>query len=126
RDPVEKVARRAARQAVTLLDAGEAPAGVMPVVLAAGTGGVLVHEAIGHNLEGDAILKAASIYAGRFGERVAPPTVTVVDDGTVPRALGSFAADDEGAPARRTVLIEDGVLVGCLTDRTTAAALGMP
>jgi TldD protein len=125
KEPAEKIARRAARQAVTLLEARPAPAGRMPVVLAAGTGGTIVHEAIGHNLEADAVLRGASVFSGMLGERLPCRELTVVDDATIPRALGSFGIDDEGKPAERTVLIDSGRLVGTLTDRTASRRGGL-
>jgi len=125
KEPAEKIARRAARQALTLLEARQAPAGRMPVVLAAGTGGTIIHEAIGHNLEADAVLRSASVFSGMLGERLPCRELTVVDDATIPRALGSFGTDDEGMPAERTVLIDSGRLVGTLTDRTSSRRGGL-
>ena len=116
----------AGRQAVTMLDAIPAPAGEMPVVLGPGTGGVLVHEACGHGLESDLVDKEASIYRGRLGDTLASRLVAVVDDATVPNAWGSFSFDDEGAPAQRTVLFEDGLLRGYLYDRLRAEKQGVP
>jgi TldD protein len=120
RHPPRDTAERAARQAVAMLDGAPAPAGEMPVVVGSGGGGVLFHEACGHGLEADLIHKEASIYRGRVGERLASSLVTGVDDATVPNAWGSFAFDDEGWPAERTVLFEEGVLVGVLYDRLRA------
>ncbi|MGZ5352920.1 MAG: TldD/PmbA family protein [Actinomycetota bacterium] len=116
----------AARRAVTMLDAQPAPAGEMAAVLAPGMGGVLFHEAVGHPLEADIVDKEASVYRGRVGERLAAPIVNGVDDATVPNAWGSFSFDDEGAPAQRTVLFEDGVLRGWLYDRLRADKDGVP
>jgi TldD protein len=107
----------AARIAVTMLDGVPAPAGEMPVVVGPAGGGVLFHEACGHGLEADTVGKDASVYRGRLGERLASTLVTGVDDSTVPGAWGSFALDDEGTPSARTVLFEEGVLVGMLYDR---------
>lgn len=118
--PPRETARRAAEQAVEMLDAVPAPAGEMPVVLGPGSGGVLLHEACGHGLEADLVDKEASIYHGRMGETLASPLVTAVDDATVPNAWGSFSFDDEGAPAQRTVLFEGGQLRGYLYDRLRA------
>jgi TldD protein len=119
-NPPASTAEVAARRAVTMLDARPAPAGEMPVVLAPGMGGVLFHEAVGHPLEADIVDKEASVYRGRVGERLASEIVNGVDDATIPNAWGSFSFDDEGAPAQRTVLFEDGVLRGWLYDRLRA------
>ncbi len=113
---VSDAAAKAARQAITKLQAVPAPSGDLPVVLASGAGGILFHEACGHGLESDAILKEASVYAGRVGELVASPLVTLVDDGTVSGEWGYLALDDEGNPAARNVLIENGVLTDYMWD----------
>jgi len=126
RHPPARTAEVAARRAVTMLDAAPAPAGETTVVLAPGMGGVLFHEACGHPLEADIVEKEASVYAGKVGERVASRLVNGVDDATVPNAWGSFSFDDEGMPARRTLMFEEGVLRGWLTDRIRAAKLGQP
>jgi TldD protein len=97
----------------------------MPVVINSGWGGVLFHEAVGHGLEADYILSGSSVYADQLGSRVADSAVTLIDDATLPAHRGSFRVDDEGHPARRTVLIEDGLLCGYLTDRRTAHLLGL-
>ena len=123
--PPAATAEVAAKRAVTMLDAGPAPAGEMAVVLAPGMGGVLFHEACGHPLEADIVDKEASVYRGRVGERVASPLVTGVDDATIANAWGSFSFDDEGAPAERTVLFEDGALRGMLYDRLRAEKAGV-
>jgi TldD protein len=115
-----RTAEVAARRAITMLDAVPAPAGETAVVLAPGMGGVLFHEAVGHPLEADIVDKEASVYRGRIGDRLASEIVSGVDDATVPNAWGSFSFDDEGAPAQRTVLFEDGVLRGWLYDRLRA------
>ncbi len=120
------VAEKAARRAVTMLDSVPAPAGEMPVVLAPGMGGVLLHEAVGHPLEADAVDKEASVYVGRVGERCASELIEAVDDASVPNGWGSYDFDDEAEPASRTVLFERGVLQGYLTDRIRAAKLGIP
>ena len=125
-NPPAEVAAVAARRAVTMLDAGPAPAGEMAVVLAPGMGGVLFHEAVGHPLEADIVDKEASVYRGKLGERVASPLVNGIDDATVPNGWGSFSFDDEGAPAQRTVLFEEGVLRGMLYDRLRADKDGVP
>lgn len=115
----------ALRQALINLEAEPAPAGEMEVVLGPGWTGVLLHEAVGHGLEGDFNRKQTSAFAGRLGERVAAPGVTVVDDGTLDRRRGSLTVDDEGTPTSRTVLIEDGILKGYLQDRLNARLMGM-
>lgn len=113
---VEDVATRAARRALGKLTARPAPSGEVPVVLASGSGGILFHEACGHGLEADHIAKNASVYTGQVGEVVASPLVTLVDDGTLGTQWGSFAVDDEGNPARRNVLIENGMLTDYMWD----------
>jgi TldD protein len=115
-EAVADAARGAARQAITKLDARPAPSGDLPVVLAGGSGGILFHEACGHGLEADAILKMASVYAGKVGQQVASPLVTLVDDGTVEGEWGYLALDDEGRPGARNVLIENGVLTDYMWD----------
>ena len=114
-DP-EAVAEKAARRALTSLDAVDAPTGRLPVVVGNGFGGVLLHEAVGHGLEADAVQKRASVYAGRMGDRLAEPFVTAYDDGRRPGDWGSDGIDDEGTPTRRTTVIEDGRLVSYLYD----------
>ncbi len=121
----EKFAREALRQALVNLEAVDAPAGVMPVVLGAGWPGVLLHEAVGHGLEGDFNRKGTSTYAGRIGQRVAAPGVTIVDDGTLDGRRGSLNVDDEGTPTRCTTLIEDGVLTGYMQDTLNARLMGV-
>ena len=116
RNSVEDIARRAAARALTKLSARPAPSGEVPIVLAGGSGGILFHEACGHGLEADHIVKDASVYTGRVGELVASPLVTLVDDGTVSGEWGNFAVDDEGHPPARNVLIEDGVLTDYMWD----------
>ncbi len=113
---VEDLAQVAANRALRKLSARPAPSGELPVVLAGGSGGFLFHEACGHGLEADHIVKDASVYTGRVGEQVASPLVTLVDDGTVAGEWGNFAFDDEGRPAARNVLIQDGVLTDYLWD----------
>ena len=115
----------ALRQALVNLESVDAPAGTMPVVLGPGWPGILLHEAIGHGLEGDFNRKKTSAFAGLMGERVAAPAVTVVDDGTMADRRGSLTVDDEGTPTERTVLIEDGRLVGYMQDRQNARLMGM-
>ena len=121
----ETFAREALRQALVNLEAIDAPAGVMPVVLGAGWPGVLLHEAVGHGLEGDFNRKGTSTYAGRIGQRVAARGVTIVDDGTLDGRRGSLNIDDEGTPTNCTTLIEDGVLVGYMQDTLNARLMGM-
>ena len=115
----------ALRQAVLNLDSRPAPAGEMPVVLGPGWPGILLHEAIGHGLEGDFNRRKTSAFSGLLGQRIASPGVTVVDDGTLADRRGSLTVDDEGTPTSRTVLIEDGILVGFLQDRLNARLMGM-
>jgi len=112
-------------QALTNLESVAAPAGEMPVVLGPGWPGVLLHEAVGHGLEGDFNRKGTSAFSGRIGERVAAPGVTVIDDGAMNQRRGSLTIDDEGTPTRRTTLIEDGILKGYLQDRLNARLMGM-
>ena len=116
RHSVEEAAERAAARALTKLSARPAPSGEVPIVLAGGSGGILFHEACGHGLEADHILKDASVYTGRVGELVASPLVTLVDDGTVLGEWGNFAVDDEGFLPGRNVLIENGVLTDYMWD----------
>ncbi|WP_417069511.1 metalloprotease TldD [Niveibacterium terrae] len=118
-------ASRAVHQARVNLAAEPAPAGAMTVVLGNGWPGILLHEAIGHGLEGDFNRKGSSAFAGRIGERVAAAGVTVVDDGTLPGQRGSLTMDDEGNPGQRTVLIEDGILTGYMQDITNARLMGV-
>ncbi|OGK97609.1 MAG: metalloprotease TldD [Candidatus Rokubacteria bacterium RIFCSPHIGHO2_02_FULL_73_26] len=120
-----RYAAEAARQATLKLSAVDAPAGAMTVVLAPGWPGILLHEAVGHGLEGDFNRKGTSAFAGRLGQKVASELVTVVDDGTIPNRRGSLNVDDEGTPTGRTVLIERGVLVGYMQDRLNARLMGM-
>ncbi len=120
----EEAALAAARRAVRLLEAPRAPGGRMPVVIAGEAGGTMIHEAVGHGLEADLVLQGHSVYAGRLGERVASDRITVVDDPTLPGRRGSYRFDDEGTPARRAVLIEQGVLRGFLHSRSTARRMG--
>ena len=113
---VEDVARTAARRSLEMLKARPAPSGKLPVVLKKGAGGVLFHEACGHGLEADLVGKDASVFRGRVGEQVASPLVSLVDDGTYAREWGTYAVDDEGNPARRNTLIENGVLTDYMWD----------
>ncbi|MFV0333984.1 MAG: metalloprotease TldD [Tropicimonas sp.] len=122
----EAAAREALRIALVNLDAIPAPADVMDVVLGPGWPGILLHEAIGHGLEGDANRKGSSAFAGLMGQRIAAPGVTVLDDGTLPDRRGSISIDDEGTPSARNVLIEDGILTGFMQDRQNARLMGVP
>ena len=119
------LAQEALRQAQVNLDSVPAPAGQMDVVLGPGWPGVLLHEAMGHGLEGDFIRKGTSAFAGMLGQRVASPGVTVVDDGSIAGRRGSLTIDDEGTPTQRTTLIEDGILVGFMQDRQNARLMGV-
>jgi len=118
-------AREAVRQAQINLQAEEAPAGNMTVVLGSGWPGILLHEAIGHGLEGDFNRKGTSAFSGRVGERVASDLCTVVDDGTLPGRRGSLSVDDEGTPTENTVLIENGILKGYMQDKLNARLMGV-
>jgi TldD protein len=121
---VEELAQRAARQALTKLKARPAPSGSMPVVIKAGSGGVLFHEACGHGLEADLVGKGASVYRGKVGEQVASPLVTLVDDGTMSGEWGAIGIDDEGHPSQYNVLIQDGVLTDYMWDHLRARKEG--
>jgi len=125
RDHWESTAREALRIALVNLEAEAAPAGMMDVVLGAGWPGILLHEAVGHGLEGDFNRKGTSAFAGLMGQRVAAPGVTVLDDGTIPDRRGSISIDDEGTPSGKNVLIEDGILVGYMQDRQNARLMGV-
>ncbi|MDX8390684.1 MAG: metalloprotease TldD [Mariprofundaceae bacterium] len=124
-DEAERLTKEAVRIALLNLDAVAAPAGSMPVVLGSGWPGILLHEAIGHGLEGDFNRKGTSAFSGRIGERVAAPGVTVVDDGTIADRRGSLNIDDEGTKSGCTTLIEDGILTGYLLDRQNARLMAM-
>jgi len=124
-NPPEKTARIAAARAVLMLEADEAPSGPMPVVLSAEAGGTMIHEAVGHGLEADLAGEGLSVYSGKIGRPVASPLITVLDDATLPYRRGSFAVDDEGSPAQRTVLVENGVLKSYLHDRRSALKAGV-
>ena len=122
---VAAFAKEAVRRALTNLDAVEAPAGNMPVVLGSGWCGVLLHEAVGHGLEGDGNRKGSSNYSDRVGEQVASPLCTIVDDATFADRRGSLSIDDEGTPGSETVLIEDGILRGYMQDKQNAHLMGV-
>jgi TldD protein len=121
----ERYAKEAVRQALVNLEAIDAPAGQMPVVLGAGWPGILLHEAVGHGLEGDFNRKGSSAFAGRMGQRVAAKGVTVVDDATVADSRGALSVDDEGTPGQYTPLIEDGILTGYMQDKLNARLMKM-
>ncbi len=121
----EIIARNAAREAIAMLDAQEAPAGIMDVVMQNGWGGVLVHEAVGHPLEADNIAKGIGAFTGKMGQKVANECFTMVDDGTLPNFRGTINYDDEGTEAKRNVLIENGVLKGFMTDILSSKQLSM-
>jgi TldD protein len=121
----QSIADESVRQALVNLEADAAPAGTMTVVLGPGWPGVLLHEAVGHGLEGDFIRKGTSAFAGRLGEKVAADCVTVVDDGTIERRRGSLSVDDEGTPTEQTVLIENGVLRTYMQDKLNAGLMNM-
>ncbi len=123
---VVREAEKAARQAVTMLHAEPCPAGVMPVVIDGGFGGVIFHEACGHSLEAQAVAFGDSEFAGKLGQRIASPIVTAIDDGTIPGEWGSLNIDDEGTPTTRLTLIKDGVLVNYMVDRLNGRRMNMP
>lgn len=118
-------AREAVRQAAVQLEAEAAPAGTMPVVLGSGWPGILLHEAVGHGLEGDFNRKGVSAFSGKVGQRVASKLCTIVDDGTLLNRRGSLSVDDEGTPAQNTVLVEDGILRGYMQDKLNARLMGV-
>ena len=124
-DICQEAAREALRQSLVSLEAKPAPAGEMDVLLGPGWPGILLHEAIGHGLEGDFHRKKTSVFTKLMGERIAAKGITVVDDGTIPNRRGSISIDDEGTPSRRNTLIEDGVLVGLMQDRMNARLMGV-
>jgi len=121
----ETVARNAAREAIDMLGAKDAPAGIMDVVMQNGWGGVLVHEAVGHPLEADNIAKGVGAFTGKLGKKVASDCFTMIDDGTIPNFRGTINFDDEGTPAAKNILIENGVLKGFMTDILSARQLNM-
>jgi TldD protein len=123
-DTLERIALEAARRALQMLTARPAPGGRMPVVLSAEAGGTMIHEAVGHGLEADLAQEGFSVYAGKLGKRIASPLVSVVDDPTLCGRRGSYAVDDEGVPAERTLLVDRGVLRTFLFDRLGAAKDG--
>jgi len=118
-------AREAVRQAIVQLEAQAAPAGTMPIVLGPGWPGILLHEAVGHGLEGDFNRKGTSAFSGKVGQKVASPLCTIVDDGTLADRRGSLAVDDEGTPGQYSVLVEDGILKGYMQDKLNARLMGV-
>ena len=125
-DKAKEFAREAVRQAMVNLDAKDAPAGTMPVVLGPGWPGVLLHEAVGHGLEGDFNRKGSSVFSGRIGEKVASEHCTVIDDGSLSQRRGSLNVDDEGTPTQQNVLIENGILINYMQDKHNARLMGVP
>ena len=123
-DP-KSVGIRAAKQAVTMAGAGYCPAGVMPVAIDNGFGGVIFHEACGHGLEASSVAYGQSVFAGKLGQQIANPKVTAIDDGTIPNAWGSINVDDEGTPAQKNVLIEKGILKSYMIDKMGGRRMGM-
>ena len=123
-DPKE-VGIKAAQQAVTMAGAGYCPAGVMPVAIANGFGGVIFHEACGHGLEATSVAYGQSVFAGKLGQQIANPKVTAIDDGTIPNSWGSINIDDEGTPAKKNVLIENGILKSYMIDKFNGRRMGM-
>jgi TldD protein len=121
--PPEEIAREAARIACVNCDAVETPAGEMQVVVGAGSGGVLLHEAVGHGLEGDFNRQGTSLYSGRVGQRVASELVTILDDGNLPGERGTLSVDDEGTPGQHKVLVENGILLGYMHDHLNASLM---
>ncbi len=124
--PIEPIAQSVAQRAVKMLSADPAPSGKMPVILMGVAGGTMIHEACGHGFEADFIYKDTSIFAGKQGQEVASPLVTVIDDATLPHLFGSYSVDDEGVDASSTVMINKGVLKDYLTDRLSAKLLDLP
>lgn len=122
--PPEKVAEAAAKRAILMLRARKAIGGKMPVVLSSEAGGTMIHEAVGHGLEADLAQQGLSVYSGKIGEKIASPLITVMDDATIPYKRGSFFFDDEGSPAQKTMLVENGILKNYMYDRLTAMKNG--
>ncbi|MCL1924242.1 MAG: TldD/PmbA family protein, partial [Defluviitaleaceae bacterium] len=123
---IKELSEIAANTAITILGAGYAPKGKMPVVINKGFGGVIFHEACGHSLEATAIAKGASEFTGKLGQQIASSCVTAIDDGTIPNYWGSLNIDDEGTPTQRNILIENGILKSYLVDRLNGIKMGMP
>lgn len=118
--PMDKLALQAAGRAVMMLTARKAPGGRMPIIISSEAGGTMIHEAIGHGLEADLAQQGLSVYSGKLGQQVASPLVTVIDDPTLPNKRGSFRFDDEGAPSRRSILVDKGILKGYMYDKLSA------
>ena len=125
KEPPEKIAKSAAERALLMLRANHSPRGVMPVVISSSAGGTMIHEAVGHGLEGDLVRQGMSVYKNKIGKKVASSLITVIDDATLPSKRGSSKFDDEGTPAQKTTLIENGVLKTYLHNHITAAAAGV-
>ena len=123
--PPKSIGEKAAKQALTMVTAGYCPAGVMPVAIDNGFGGVIFHEACGHSLEATAVAYGRSQFAGKLGQKIANEKVTAIDDGTIPNAWGSINIDDEGTPARKNVLIENGILKSYMIDKFNGRRMGM-
>ena len=121
----KEVGIHAAKQAITMAGAGYCPAGVMPVAIGNGFGGVIFHEACGHGLEASSVAYGQSVFAGKLGQQIANPKVTAIDDGTIPNAWGSINIDDEGTPAQKNVLIEKGILKSYMIDKFNGRRMGM-
>ncbi|MFC1595869.1 TldD/PmbA family protein [Candidatus Margulisiibacteriota bacterium] len=126
RHSAEELSLAAAERAVRMLAAPHAPAGKMPVVLLSEAGGTMIHEACGHSLEADFIMKETSVFTNKLDKQIASPLITVIDDSSLPGNFGSYRFDDEGVPSQKTVLIENGILKNFLTDRLTAKVLNLP
>lgn len=123
--PPKEVGEEAARQAITMINAGYIDAGVMPVAIENGFGGVIFHEACGHGLEASGVALGQSVFAGKLGQQIANPKVTAIDDGTIPNGWGSINIDDEGTPAQKNVLIENGILKSYMVDKLNGRRMGM-
>ncbi len=124
--PPEEIAERAISRALRTINARKAPGGIMPVVLSSEAGGTMIHEAIGHGLEADLAGEGLSVYSGMIGQQVASKNITVIDDGSIKGLRGSMGYDDEGNPSERTVLVENGILKGFMTDLITSKKLNLP
>jgi TldD protein len=122
---MKEIGKNTARVAVTMINAGFCPGGIMPVVIGDGFGGVIFHEACGHSLEATSVAKEASVFSGKLGQKIAADCVTAIDDGTLPGEWGSLNIDDEGTPTQRNVLIENGILKSYLVDQLNGVRMGM-